>query len=486
MYIGVFKQHSASSDDSQVWPSLPVQQEPFYATPWNLSRREVHDLGVATWLVVEPWSRKKKWTSDAVHFGCFLYLFCCFFSILQLPFWSEKCWTWDHFSWSWLYSLGMCLKVGNTTSLVVSKHVFSIFGMIYQNEIVFWCIFKYFTHTFDVFWCIFQIFLKPDQIRPNPDQNQIVAMTAGVGRQLKVWASLASRASKTENWSSVSRSLSATKQSMFLYFSRMRSEGSRFTWGSGGEAVFAKFCVCGRNRRQVFATVRNRLREGRKALHSGECVRSGPESVSSWPLSPQLYWRLQRRCLWEWSVSPQVYWCLQRMCLCEWSVSPQLYGCLQRRCLWEWSVSSQLYGCLQRRCQWEWSVSPQLYWRLQRRCLREWSVAPQLYWRLQRRCLREWSVAPQLYWCLQRRCQWEWSVSPQLYGCLQRRCLWEWSVSSQLYGCLQRRCQWEWSVSPQLYWRLQRRCLREWSVAPQLYWCLQRMCLREWSVSPQL
>ena len=41
-------------------------------------------------------------------------------------------------------------------------------------------------------------------------------------------------------------------------FSRMRSEGSRFTWGSGGEAVFAKFCVCGRNRPQPFATVRNR------------------------------------------------------------------------------------------------------------------------------------------------------------------------------------------------------------------------------------
>ena len=64
-------------------------------------------------------------------------------------------------------------------------------------------------------------------------------------------------------------------------FSRMRSEGSRFTWGSGGEAVFAKFCVCVRNRSQPFATVRNRLREGRKALHSGERVRSGPESVSS-------------------------------------------------------------------------------------------------------------------------------------------------------------------------------------------------------------
>ena len=38
-------------------------------------------------------------------------------------------------------------------------------------------------------------------------------------------------------------------------FSRMRSEGSRFTWGSGGEAVFAKFCVCDRNRSQPFATV---------------------------------------------------------------------------------------------------------------------------------------------------------------------------------------------------------------------------------------
>ena len=66
-----------------------------------------------------------------------------------------------------------------------------------------------------------------------------------------------------------------------LYFSRMRSEGSRFTWGSGGEAVFAKFCVCDRNRPQPSATVRNRLRDRRKALHSGECVWSGPESVSS-------------------------------------------------------------------------------------------------------------------------------------------------------------------------------------------------------------
>ena len=41
-------------------------------------------------------------------------------------------------------------------------------------------------------------------------------------------------------------------------FSRMRSEGSRFMWGSGGEAVFAESCVYVRNRPQPFATVRNR------------------------------------------------------------------------------------------------------------------------------------------------------------------------------------------------------------------------------------
>ena len=268
-----------------------------------------------------------------------------------------------------------------------------------------------------------------------------------------------------------------------VFFSRMRSEGSRFTWGSGGEAVFAKFCVCDRNRSQPFASVRNRLWYRRKALHSGECVWRGPETVSHWVVSPQLYWCLQRRCLCEWSVSPQLYRCLQRRCLWERSVPPQLYRCLQRRCLCEWSVSPQLYRCLQRRCLWERSVSPQLYWCLQRRCLCEWSVSPQLYRCLQRRCLWERSVPPQLYWCLQRRCLCEWSVSPQLYWCLQRRCLCECSVSPQLYRCLQRRCLWEWSVSPQLYWCLQKRCLCEWSQSPQLYWCLQKWCQCEWSVS---
>ena len=40
------------------------------------------------------------------------------------------------------------------------------------------------------------------------------------------------------------------------FFSRMRSEGSRFIWGSGGEAVFAESCVYVRNRPQPSATVR--------------------------------------------------------------------------------------------------------------------------------------------------------------------------------------------------------------------------------------
>ena len=55
-------------------------------------------------------------------------------------------------------------------------------------------------------------------------------------------------------------------------FSRMRSEGSRFMWGCGGEAVFAESCVCVRRRSQPFATVGNRLRERGKALHSAVWV----------------------------------------------------------------------------------------------------------------------------------------------------------------------------------------------------------------------
>ena len=35
----------------------------------------------------------------------------------------------------------------------------------------------------------------------------------------------------------------------------MRNEGFYFIWGSGGEAIFAKFCVCVRNHSQRSVTV---------------------------------------------------------------------------------------------------------------------------------------------------------------------------------------------------------------------------------------
>ena len=109
---------------------------------------------------------------------------------------------------------------------------------------------------------------------------------------------------------------------MSSFYSRMRSEGSRFTWGSGGEAVFAKSCVCDRNRRQPSATACVRaVRLSTVASASGVVQKACQIDC----LSPQLYWCLQRRCLWEWSVAPQLYWRLQRRCLWEWSVSPQLY-----------------------------------------------------------------------------------------------------------------------------------------------------------------
>ena len=50
----------------------------------------------------------------------------------------------------------------------------------------------------------------------------------------------------------------------------MRSKGSRFTPGGlGAEGVFARRCVCGRNRPQPYATVRNRSCEDRMAVPMG-------------------------------------------------------------------------------------------------------------------------------------------------------------------------------------------------------------------------
>ena len=57
-----------------------------------------------------------------------------------------------------------------------------------------------------------------------------------------------------------------------------------FHLGVWGWGCVRKNCVCDPHRSQPSATVRNRLRWRRKALHSGECVWSGPESVSNWLL----------------------------------------------------------------------------------------------------------------------------------------------------------------------------------------------------------
>ena len=79
-------------------------------------------------------------------------------------------------------------------------------------------------------------------------------------------------------------------------FSRMRSEGSRFIWGCGGEAVFAESCVCVRNRSQPFATVCvTAVRLSTVASASGLVLKVCEVD----PLSSQIYWSLQRRCLCE-------------------------------------------------------------------------------------------------------------------------------------------------------------------------------------------
>ena len=86
-------------------------------------------------------------------------------------------------------------------------------------------------------------------------------------------------------------------------FSRMRSEGSGFIWESGGEAVFAESCLGVRNRPQPSATVCvsaatvcvSAVRLSTVASASGVVLKACQVD----PLSLQLYWRLQRRCLCE-------------------------------------------------------------------------------------------------------------------------------------------------------------------------------------------
>ena len=118
---------------------------------------------------------------------------------------------------------------------------------------------------------------------------------------------------------------------MAPFFSRMRSEGSRFIWGSGGEAVFAESCVYVRNRPRATATVcvsAVRLSTVAsapgvipKACQVDSCRRSyigvcsGGVCVSD--LCRRSYIGVRGRGLCECSVAPQLYWCSHKRCLCE-------------------------------------------------------------------------------------------------------------------------------------------------------------------------
>ena len=209
--------------------------------------------------------------------------------------------------------------------------------------------------------------------------------------------------------------------------------------------MFAKSCVCDRNRRQPSATVRNRLRWRRKALHKGERVWSGPESVSSWLLLAAVilafaeevsvrvicvaavilaFAEERRRCdvgvrdlcrrnyfgvcrgiVYESDLCRRSHICVCRggvgvRDLCRRSQIGVCRGCVCVRVIY---IAAFILAFAEERCRYEGSVSPQLYWRLQRSCLWEWSVSPQLYLRLQRGRRCEGSVSPQLNWCLQRR-----------------------------------------------------------------------------------
>ena len=104
-------------------------------------------------------------------------------------------------------------------------------------------------------------------------------------------------------------------------FSRMPSEGSRFTWGvAGWDCVRRKLCLWS----QPSATVRNRPQPSLTPvtyhrIYFGVC--RGGVSVSD--LCRCSYnWFLQRKCLCVWSAASHLYWRLQTRCLCERSVSP--------------------------------------------------------------------------------------------------------------------------------------------------------------------
>ena len=131
-------------------------------------------------------------------------------------------------------------------------------------------------------------------------------------------------------------------------YSRMRSDGSRFTWGLGVGLCSPKVAFADRNRWQPFATVcgdavrlstlasasgvvqkacqvGSRRRMYFVVCRGGVCVsdlwRRNYIGVCGGGVCVTHLWRRSDirvcRCLCERSVSPQLYWCLQRRCQCE-------------------------------------------------------------------------------------------------------------------------------------------------------------------------
>ena len=179
------------------------------------------------------------------------------------------------------------------------------------------------------------------------------------------------------------------------------------------------------------ATVRNRLRDRRKALHSGECVWSGPESVSSGLfVAAIILVSAEEVSVWVICVAALILVSAEQVSLRVICVVAVILVFAEEVSVWVICDAAVILVSAEEVSVWVICVAAVISVS-ESRCLWEWSVSSQLYWRLQRRCLCEWSVSPQFYWCLQRRCLCDISVSPQFYRCLQRRCLCEWSVSQQ-------------------------------------------------------
>ena len=86
------------------------------------------------------------------------------------------------------------------------------------------------------------------------------------GRWFKIWRNLCGRNSTEDDYIATWIEL-AVQRMCFTFFPECVARVPVSFWGPGVEGVlFARRCVTARSRSQPFATVRNRLREGRMAV----------------------------------------------------------------------------------------------------------------------------------------------------------------------------------------------------------------------------